>query len=120
MCVKIICTDHEHEFNPSEPLENQLSGAHEVIVSYDPLDPKIASFIGQVELMVKNGVSCEANIKFNANNYLNGMKLERHIDKLKLALETNEVVKNLTKIHASTDRRLREIAEMCLTGKTNE
>lgn len=119
MCVKIICTDHEHEFNPSEPLENQIMGAKEIVLNYDPYDLKIGSFVEQIESMVKNGISCKVDIKVNANNLLDGIKLERQLEKLKLKLDINEVTKGLTTFHSDIDRRLGEIQEICL-GKMNE
>ena len=118
MCIKIIGTE-EIEFNPKEPLENQILDAKEIIVSYDPIDPKIPSFVGQIEMMVEKGIGCKANIVFNANNYLNGLKLERKLEKLKLKLDVNEVVKGIIKSHAYTDKKLQEMSEMCI-GKTNE
>ncbi len=118
MCIKIIGTE-EQEFNPSEPLEEQIAGAKEIVVSYDPVDPKISSFVGQIELMVKNGVSLPADITVKTNNYLNGRKLERKLESLKRKLDVNEVVKGLTNFHAETDRKLSEISEMCL-GKIDE
>jgi hypothetical protein len=119
MCVKIICNDHEHEFNPLMPLEDQFVGAKEVIVNYDPVDTKIDSFLDEVERLCRTGISCNVDIKVNANNYLNGIKLERHIEKLKLKLDVNEVVKGLTKFHSETDKKLVEIQEICL-GRLDE
>src|ERR1035437_248297 len=104
MCIKIIGIESSLEFNPSEPLENQVVGAQEIVVSYDPYDLKIPSFVGQVELMIKNGVSCTADIKVNPNNCLEGLKLERYLGKLKLKLEVNEVVKSVCRFHNDADR----------------
>jgi hypothetical protein len=114
MCVKIICSDHEHEFNTLMPLEQQVLGATEIVVSYDPLDPKIDSFVSEVERMVKTGISCNVDIKVNSNNCLNGLKLERRLEKLKVRLDVNEVVKGLTAFHATTDQKLSEMLQVCL------
>lgn len=119
MCIRIICKDHEHEFNPTEPLENQVIGAHKILINYDPTDLKIPSFEDQIELMVKNGASCKAEIEVNTNNDLDGIRLERRIEKLKLALDVNEAVKKLTLLQADTDRRLSEMSNMCI-GKIDE
>src|ERR1019366_1504888 len=100
-------------------LENQLVGAKEIFISYDPQDPKIDSFVGQIQVMVKNGVNCGAEIKVEANNYLRGFKLERTLKKLKNKLDMNEAVKGLCLFHANADRQLCEISQMCL-GKTDE
>lgn len=118
MCVKIICTDHEHEFNPNEPLELQVMGAKEIMVSYDPEDTKIDFFVDQMERIVKNGIDCEFDISVDPKNDLNGFRLRRKLEKLKLNLDINEAVKKLTVFHSETDKKIREIAEMCLVGKS--
>src|ERR1700677_4334470 len=119
MCVKIICSDHEHEFDMSAPLEPQLVSAKEVVVSYDPEDPKIDSFVGQIELMVKNGIGCQAEIKVNARDTFSGMKLKKYLGKLKTELDTNEFIKKLSTFHYEADHKLGELSKMCL-GETDE
>jgi hypothetical protein len=64
--------------------------------------------------MAKNGISCNADIKVNPNNNLDGLRLERQLEKLKLKLDVNEVVKGLAILHADTDRKLSELSGMCL------
>ena len=119
MCIKII-GDQTLEYNPSEPLEEQIVGAREIFVNYEPLEyHKIDSFIGQLGYMVEFGVSCNIDIKMNANNDLNGIKLERHIDSLKQKLEVNEIAKGLTRLHLEADRKLCELSKMC-SGGMNE
>jgi hypothetical protein len=113
MCIKIICSDHEHEFSASNPLEQQLVGAKEVIVSYDPIDPKIESFVNEMQRFCDNGISCDVFISVKSNNHLNGFKLERKIEKLKRKLDFNEVTKKLVKFQAEADRKLKELSEMC-------
>lgn len=117
MCIKIIGNE-EQEFNASQPLENQIDGAKQIIVDYDPNDSRIDSFIGQMELMAKNGVNCTADIKININDYLAGTALKRKIEKLKKDMNVNELIKELAKFHYDTNRKLYEI-EMSL-GKINE
>ena len=119
MCIKIIGPECEKEFDGTEPLENQVAGAEKIVVSYDPLDIRICSFEGQLELMAKNGIDCSAEIEVKSNDYLEGMKLERRLAKLKKCLNTNVVIKELTKFHASADRKLNELADMCL-GRNDE
>ena len=119
MCIKIICSDHEHEFSISKPLEIQMEGAKEILVSYDPVDPKIDCFVGEMERLCASGISCNVEIKVESNNYLNGIKLERKLENLKRKLSVNEVVKGLTKFHADVDKRLRELQDMC-SEKINE
>jgi hypothetical protein len=119
MCIKIICSDHEHEFDMAMPLEQQIVGAKEVVVSYDPEDPKIPSFVGQIETMVKNGNSCGAEIKVDAKDTFSGMKLKRYLGTLKIALDTNEFIKKLSTFHYDADHKLGELSKMCL-GETDE
>lgn len=120
MCIKIICSDHEHEFNPSMSLSAQVVGAHEIKVSYEPNESdKIDNFVGQIECMVRNGASCNVDIKVKTNNHLDGIRLERKLDTLKRKLEVNEVVKELTKYHINTDYKLEEMRNMCME-KSNE
>jgi len=120
MCIKIICSDHEHEFDMAMPLEQQIVGANEIVVSYDPADPKIPSFIGQMEMMVKNGISCRPEIHVDVKDSLDGCRLRTKIKRLKYNLDVNEAIKKLTIFHAETDSKIREIAERCLIGKTDE
>lgn len=120
MCVKIICSDHEHEFNVSIPLELQVLGATEIVVSYDPLDPKIDSFVNEVERMIKAGISCNVDIKVKANNLLLGIKLERQMGKLKEKLDVNEVIKELCRSHSYACNRLDELSGMLSLEKTDE
>lgn len=114
MCITIINEENTQEFNPGEPLEIQMAGAKEIYVDYDELDPKINHFVDGLECMANSGVSCNAEIKVNTNNKLNGIKLERTLEKLKAKLEMNEIIKSLTKLHAEADQKLCEISDICL------
>ena len=111
MCIRIIGNE-SLEFNPNEPLELQIGGAKEILVSYDPLEgQKINTFVCQVESLIKNGVTCDADIKVNSNNSLDGMRLERKLHSLRMELGLNSVIKALTTFHSSTDRKLSEMLE---------
>lgn len=111
MCVKII-GEVEQEFDPKQPLEQQIVNAREIVVNYDPVDSKLPFLVNQMEVMVKKGVSFKPQIKFNANNNLNGIRLERQIDRLKKAFEANEFIKQLAISYSVTDKKLSEISEM--------
>jgi hypothetical protein len=117
MCITIVRSHEEVEFEPSQPLEYQVRGAKQVVISYDPDDNGIRSFMEQMDRIVKTGVSCQMNIKVNNNSYLNGQKLDRQLKKLSVDLDVNEVVKVLVNNHLETDRKLNEISEMCLKEK---
>lgn len=118
MCIKII-GNQEQEFDVTAPLENQIIGAKEILVSYDPTDPKIDSFLDQMEEMIQKGIDCKAEIKVKTNNYLNGLKLERAVEKLKRKLNVNEIVKGLSTFHYETNRKLDELSKLCME-KTDE
>ncbi len=117
MCIKIVRPEEQKEFNPSEPLERQVEGAKQILVSYDPVDPKIGSFLNEMERLCNSGISCNVEIKVNTNNYLNGIRFERKIERIKRKLDVNEVVKAIVNNHLETDRKLNEISEMCLKEK---
>jgi len=114
MCVKIIRSKEEVEFNPQEPLEQQVRGAKQIVVNYDPEDKRIQSFMEQVERIVRTGVSCQMNICVKPNNTLAGLRVERQFEMFNEELKMNEVVKALVKSHHETDKRLMEMSEMCL------
>lgn len=121
MCIKIIGSE-EKEFNPKQPLEQQIENAHRIVVDYDPQDPNVIniSFLhSQMIRLYKNGISCNVDIKINPNNSLHGMKIERQFEKIKLAFDTHEFIKNLAKFQYENDRKLSEMSEMCL-GKIDE
>ena len=118
MCVKII-GEAIQEFDPKQPLENQIADAKEIVVNYDPYDLKIQSFVDQITSMLRKGISMKAEIKFNANNNLDGIRLERRIDQIRRAFDTNEFIKELTLLHSNTDKKLNEMLNMCM-GKVNE
>ena len=123
MCIKIIRTQESQEFNPFEPLEYQVTDAKEVVVNYDPQDPtvdNIGLFVDQMERLCRNGISCNVDIKVNANNHLDGIKIERRIDNLKRKLDINEVVKGLTTYQAIADRKMAKILELIHQEKISE
>lgn len=122
MCVKILRSGVSSEFNPSEPLEYQAWGAEKIVVNYNPVDPTIGNvdlFIGEMERLCKTGISCNVDIQFNANNNLNGLRIERKLEKLKEKLDINELVKKLVMGHDECQRKLRELSSMC-AEKSNE
>ena len=120
MCIVIKKSHEDLEFNPMEPLENQIRNSNQVVIDYDPIyRSTVSSFMEQLDRIVKNGVSCKINIKVNNNHYLDGKKLDRQLKKFSVDLDVNEVVKTLVNNHLETDRRLEEISEMCME-KVNE
>ena len=120
MCIRIVRHKEESSYDPTIPLEQQVRGAKHVVVDYDPNDSHMKGFMDEIERIVKNGISCQMNIKVNAKNTLDGFRFERRINKITKDLDINEVIKSLVMIHAQTDDKLKEISEMCLMEKVNE
>lgn len=114
MCVKIIRTHSEVEFDPSELLEYQVRGAKKVIIDYNPNDSKIDSFIEQMNRIVKNGIHCSMNVEVNPHNMLDGLRIERKIESLNKELEINEVISSLVQMHNNVDKSLSEIQDICV------
>ncbi len=119
MCIKIVRSHEEVEFNPSELLESQVRGAKQVVIDYDMNDTKIQSFMDQIDRIIKTGVSCQMNIKVQANNSLLGYRLEKKAKKISKELDINEAIKTIVSNHSETDRKLEELSEMCM-GRINE
>lgn len=119
MCVKIISPKYAQEFNMAEPLCDQIGDASEIVVDFDPADPKVDCFLVQIETMVKRGITCKADIKVNVNNHLSGLRYERRIESLKRKLDINEVIKGVCNMAADADRKLGELSKLCL-GNTDE
>ncbi len=114
MCIRIVRDRDSLKFDMSKPLERQIEGAREIVVNYDPANPKIESFVSGLERMVRSGVGCLAQIRVNANSSSNGLRLERKLESLQKKLLINETVKSLTKFQSDTDNKLCEISRICL------
>lgn len=119
MCVKIISPENERELNMAKPFSEQIANASEIVVDFDPADPKIDFFLVQIESMVKRGIACKADIRVNVNNHLSGLRYERRIESLKRKLDINEVIKGVCHMAADADRKLGELSRLCL-GNTDE
>jgi hypothetical protein len=114
MCVKIVRNKETVEFDPSQPLEEQVRGCKQVVINYKPEDSQLQSFMEQFDRIIKTGVGCQMNIKFSANNTLDGIRTERKIDHLSKALEFNEVIRAVATIHHETDKQLTELSQLCI------
>lgn len=116
MCIKIVRSHEEVEFEPTEPLEYQVRGAKQVVINYDPSSEQIRSFIEQMERIVKTGVGCQMNIKVNSNNSLSGYRFERQMSEASKNLDLNEAVRSLVNTYSETDKKLHEMQQICLKG----
>ena len=116
MCIKIVRSHDQFEFDPSEPLEYQIKGAKQVVIDYSPDDSRIQSFIDQMDRIVKNGVGCQMNIKVNPNNSLKAYQFERRVAEASRNLEVNEAISMLVRNQSETDKKLHDMQQMCLKG----
>lgn len=113
MCIKIVRTTEEFEFDPGQPLEQQVRGAKKVIIDYNPNDSRIDSFMDQIQRIIRTGTGCSMNIQVNPNNSLAGLRFERQLELFNRDLEINEVVSSLTQMHNNVYKKLSEIYDMC-------
>lgn len=114
MCVKIITTKKEVEYDAGRPLEDQLGRSNKIIIDYHPEDSSIDKFVSEVERICKTGISCNMNIEVSTNNILKGAKVKRKVNELQADLKVNDLVKLMTVIQSDADKRLEEIANFCL------
>ena len=114
MCIKIVRTHEENEFDPKLPLEYQVKGARQVIIDYAPDDDRIQAFMDQMSRIVRTGVSCQMNIQVKSNNLLKGYQFERQMAKASSDLDLNEAIAMLVDTHSATDKKLCELQQMCL------
>jgi len=113
MCIKIVRSHDQFEFDPSEPLEYQIKGAKQVVIDYSPDDSRIQSFMDQMDRIVKSGIGCQMNIEVNSNNSLQCYRFERQIEEASKDLNLNEAIKVLTLCHQEADRKLSEMKQIC-------
>lgn len=116
MCIKIVRSKKEVSYDMNIPLEDQIKGCKQVVVNYEPKDPAMDKFIGEVERLCKKGISTKLNIEFNHNNFLLGAKTGKQLAKLAKQLELNEVIKFMVNSYAESDKKLEEIANYCMDG----
>ena len=68
MCITIVRTHQEVEFDPNELLELQVRGAKQVIIDHSRDDGRIQAFMEQIERIVKTGVGCQMNIQVKSRS----------------------------------------------------
>lgn len=120
MCIKIVKTKGEIPYDVTKPIEEQVRGSKQVIINYEPNDPSIERFLNEVERVCQTGVSCNLNIKVVHNNYLNGAKTAKKSKHLEMELRLNDIVKMMSTSFSNNDKKLEELASICLNRKCNE
>lgn len=114
MCIKILNCGLECAYDAERPLEEQLSDSSEVHINYEPKDPSMDRFLGEMERLCKTGISATVNVKISHNDYLSGVKAKKQIRKFNKDLNLNEAIKLLTKLHSTIDKSLEELSNACL------
>lgn len=117
MCIKIIRADDEIKYDISKPLEDQIKGSKQIIVDYEPNDPSLEKFLDEIERFCHTGISRTFNIKVKHNNNVMGAKVNNIIKECAKDLNLNEVIKSLVNSFSETDKKLEEIATICLVRK---
>jgi hypothetical protein len=116
MCVKIIGTHEEKEFDPELPLEQQVKGSKQVVISYKADDSRLDAFMSQMDRIIKTGIGCQMNIRFDSNHSLAGYQFERELKKTSENLDINDAVRMLVEKHYVADKKLSELEQLCLKG----
>jgi hypothetical protein len=114
MCIKIITESSEIEYDANTPLEEQLAESNRIVIDYHPEDLSIDKFVGEVERICKNGVTCNLSIEVLTNNILRGAKVKKHAQALELDLKMNNLIKLMVMAQSHADKKLEEMSEMCL------
>ena len=119
MCIKIIRAEDEIKYDISKPLEEQIVGSKQIVVDYEPNDPSLMKFLCEIERFCQTGVDRTFNIKVKHNNHVMGAKAKSRIAKYSDAMNVNELIKKMALSYAETDKRLEELATICVNGCTN-
>lgn len=110
MCIKI----NEVAYDTTTPLEEQLGASNKIVIDYEPEDSSIDKFVGEVERICKNGISCNLNIEVLTNNILKGAKIKKQARMLEFDLKVNDLIRLMTTIQSHADKTLEEMSEACL------
>lgn len=113
MCIKIIRADNEVKYDISIPLEDQIKGSKQIVVDYEPNDPSLGKFLGEIERFCKTGINRNLNIKVKHNNSVMGSKIRSRMKEFANDLNLNEIIRFLSLTYSETDKKLEELANMC-------
>jgi len=120
MCITIVKTKNEIPYDITRPIEEQIRGSKQVVINYEPNDPSIEHFLNEVERICQNGIACSLNIKVIHNNYINGARTSKKSKQLEMELRLNDIVKIMSTSFYNNDKKLEELANLCLNRKYNE
>lgn len=114
MCIKIVTTQEEVEYDTQRPLEDQLEQSNKIVIDYHPEDTSIDKFMDEVERLCKTGVSCNLNIEVATNDSIGGARLKRKATKAELNLKLNDLIKLMATSQIHADNKLVEMLQVCL------
>jgi hypothetical protein len=113
MCIKIVNSLQEVKYDANVPLENQICSSDRIVVNYEPKDPDIDTFLGEMERLCRSGISANVNVEVTHNNNLKGARTRNQLKRLMKDLNVNEAIKLLATLHHTADRYLGELADYC-------
>jgi len=120
MCVKIVNAQHDEvPYDTSKPLEDQLQGAEQIIVNYEPFDKSVDRLLAEVERIAKTGVDARLSIKVIHNDNIFGFRVKQKLKKATNDITLNEIIKLMVLTHCSIDRKLEDLANT-FNGKSDE
>lgn len=117
MCIKIISLNESLPYDLNKPLEEQIRGAKQVVINYEPNDPSIEKFLDEVERVCQNGIGCQFGISVVHNNHLFGAKIKKKAAFLENGLNVNDLIKMMALEHSEIDRKLEALANFCTQRK---
>lgn len=113
MCVRIIGPDTETKYDAKRPLEEQIKGSEQIVIRYEPKDPDIDKFLGEMERFCKMGISTNITVEVSHKNSLKGARAKKQVNRIMRDLDLNEAIKLLVNLHSKCDRTLREMSNIC-------
>lgn len=119
MCVKIVTAQQEVPYDTSQPLEEQLQGAEQIIVNYEPFDKSVDRLLAEVERITRTGVDVRLSIKVIHNDSIMGFKVKQKLQRATNDITLNEIIKLMVLTHCSIDRKLEDLANS-INGNKNE
>jgi hypothetical protein len=119
MCVKIVNNSEEVPYDCSRPLEDQLNGAEQIVVNYEPFDKSVDALLAEVERIARTGVDARLRIKVIHNDHIFGFNVKQKLKRATNNITLNEIIKLMVLTHRSIDRKLEDLANT-FNGKINE
>ena len=113
MCIKIFYSKKIVEYNPEKNLENQLKGCKKIIIDYDPKDTNIDKFVDEIERLCDRGNSVGINIDIIHNNFIEGAKTKKRIEKTEINTQVNALIKMMVIGYSEADKKLEQLKTIC-------